>query len=127
MKILCDCEEEFECSCVLSILAPLLFAYYFDAALASDRSEPAIWHIIITEYVVIADLHTPEAACDDASCVASPHLLVSANGCDFPVPGTSGASREVLVIGFLKIIHGGIFDPVTSSVVQHWSPEAERA
>lgn len=51
---------------MLNVPTPPASSYYSRVALANDGSRPAIWHIEIMEYVVIAVLHFPADARDGA-------------------------------------------------------------
>lgn len=62
-----------------------VLAYYSDVFLHDDSVAPAIWHIAITEYVVIALLRFFAAARDRAGVVARIDTQMDGNGgvCSF--------------------------------------------
>lgn len=66
VQILASCQKEFECCRVLTFLTLLAFAYYSDVILRDCSSMPAIWHICVTGYVIIASLWYLSGARDRA-------------------------------------------------------------
>lgn len=93
--------------------------------LENDSSGSAIWHIAIFEYVVLAVLRSLAGAEDGTVGVACLDLRIGRNACGFLVPLPSAVRLQVDDIGFLEIICGCSFDPVSFLVTSHRSSEVD--
>lgn len=109
-----NCQENFECSCVLKVPTPPVFAYLSDVVLQHDHSASEIWHIGITEYVVIALLRILAAVRDGMVGVVCIDPQVGRNGCDVLFPLPSDVLRRLDDISLFEILCGSGFDPVVS-------------
>lgn len=81
-------------------------ACYSSVTPANDYSVPAVWHISITEYAVIAFLRFPSAAHNIVVDFACLDLRMAGNVSTALVHLLSGACRDVEDISFLAIIWG---------------------
>lgn len=76
----------------------------------------AIWHITVTENVVVALLCSLEAACDGAVAVTCRDPQMSSNGQSVLVPLLCGVRREIEEVMLLKTIRGSSLDPFASVI-----------
>lgn len=109
----------------LTVLTLPVFVPYSDVVLGDDGSEPAIWHIPITEYMAIAILRFLAAARVGPIGVLSKDPQMGGNGLHVLVPLPSSIHCEVDGIGLLKIIGGSAFNGVTSLIASCRSSEVD--
>lgn len=95
---------------------PPVFAYYSDVILQDDGGAPAIWHIVITEYVVSALLRLLTAACDVAVGVACIDPRTGGIGRGVLVPLASSVPCKVDYTSLLEILCGSVLDRVASLI-----------
>lgn len=120
-------QEESNCWLELTAPAPPVVLHQSDVVLRDEGGTPAIWHIVIAEYVVIALLCFLTAARDAAVGVACINPWMGGSGRSVPVPLPSGIHREVDDIGLLEILGGSCCDPVASLIAFSWSSNVDWA
>lgn len=108
-------------------LKPAVFAFYSDVIFWNDGGAPAIWHVTITEYVVIALLRFLTDARDGEAGFTCVDSGMDGNGRGVLVPRPSGVRREVNDIGLLEIIRDSGFDPVARLISYNRSSELDWA
>lgn len=111
-----DWKEELECYRVLMVPTPLVFSYYSDILLQDGHVAPAIWHITITEYIVIALLSLLGADRDSAVGAACIQPLKVDDCGVFLVLLPYGVRWEVYDIRLFLITGVSKFDPFASLI-----------
>lgn len=120
-------QEKFECCRVLAVPTPQIFAYFSDVSLQHGGGAPAILHIAITEYMIIALLRFIAAVRDGAVGVACNHPQMGDKRRGVLVPLPSCDRRKIDDICLLEILFGRGFGPVASLIAYSRSSQVDWA
>lgn len=103
------------------------FAYFPDIVLSDEGGAPAIWHIVITDYVIIALLRFLAADHDGPVVFACVNPQMGRNGRSFLVPSPACLRQKVDAFDFFENIRTGSFDPVASLITYSRSSKIDWA